>query len=30
MHGGKFWAQNNKGAKGATFTFTLPIYQKTI
>jgi len=23
-HGGKMWAGNNKGAKGATFSFTLP------
>ena len=29
MHGGKFWAQNNRGAKGATFTITLPIYERT-
>ena len=27
-HGGKIWAYNNKDGKGATFTFTLPIYQK--
>jgi signal transduction histidine kinase len=26
-HGGKIWAYNNKDGKGATFTFTLPIYQ---
>ena len=25
MHGGKIWAQNNRGSKGATFTFTLPL-----
>jgi two-component system sensor histidine kinase VicK len=24
-HGGKIWAENNPDAKGATFTFTLPI-----
>ena len=30
MHGGKFWAQNNRGAKGATFTFTLPVNEKTM
>lgn len=30
MHRGKFWAQNNRGSKGATFTFTLPIYEKTM
>lgn len=24
-HGGKIWAENNPGGKGATFTFTLPI-----
>lgn len=30
MHGGKFWAQNNRGAKGATFTFTLPIHEETM
>ncbi len=24
-HGGKIWAKNNSDAKGATFTFTLPI-----
>ncbi|HEX5673456.1 MAG TPA: ATP-binding protein [Nitrososphaeraceae archaeon] len=29
MHGGKFRAQNNRGAKGATFTFTLPVCEKT-
>ena len=30
MHGGRFWAQNNQGMKGATFTFTLPVNEKTI
>jgi signal transduction histidine kinase len=30
MHGGKIWAQNNRGAKGATFTFTLPLNEKTM
>jgi two-component system sensor histidine kinase VicK len=24
-HGGKIWAENNKNAKGATFTFTIPL-----
>jgi signal transduction histidine kinase len=24
-HGGKIWAENNKGSKGATFSFSLPI-----
>ena len=24
-HGGKIWAENNFGGKGATFQFTLPI-----
>jgi two-component system sensor histidine kinase VicK len=24
-HGGKIWGENNKDAKGATFTFTLPL-----
>ena len=24
-HGGRIWAENNKGGKGATFSFTLPI-----
>jgi signal transduction histidine kinase len=24
-HGGKIWAENNKGGRGATFIFTLPI-----
>jgi two-component system, OmpR family, sensor histidine kinase VicK len=27
-HGGKIWAKNNSDAKGATFTFTLPISQQ--
>ena len=26
-HGGKVWAENNAGGKGATFSFTLPISQ---
>ena len=30
MHGGRFWAQNNQGTKGSTFTFTLPVNEKTI
>ena len=30
MHGGKIWAQNNRGARGATFTFTLPLNEKTM
>jgi signal transduction histidine kinase len=29
-HGGKIWAYNNRDGKGATFTFTLPIYQKMV
>jgi signal transduction histidine kinase len=29
-HGGKIWAHNNRDGKGATFTFTLPIYQKMV
>jgi signal transduction histidine kinase len=28
-HGGRIWAENNKDGKGATFSFTLPIEQKT-
>jgi signal transduction histidine kinase len=24
-HGGRIWAQNNPGGRGATFTFTLPM-----
>ncbi|MGH9989393.1 MAG: hypothetical protein ACREAS_03060 [Nitrososphaera sp.] len=24
-HGGRIWAENNKGGKGATFTFRLPL-----
>jgi signal transduction histidine kinase len=30
-HGGKIWAENNKGEKGATFSFSLPqdFYRKT-
>jgi two-component system, OmpR family, sensor histidine kinase VicK len=27
-HGGKMWAENNPGAKGATFSFSLPIVNK--
>lgn len=30
MHGGKIWAQNNRGSKGATFTFTLPHNEQTM
>jgi signal transduction histidine kinase len=26
-HGGKIWAENNKGGPGATFSFTLPLHQ---
>ncbi|MGI8832974.1 MAG: ATP-binding protein, partial [Nitrososphaeraceae archaeon] len=26
--GGKIWAENNSGGKGATFSFSLPINQK--
>ena len=25
-HGGRIWAQNNKNGKGATFSFSLPLY----
>jgi two-component system, OmpR family, sensor histidine kinase VicK len=28
-HGGKIWAENNKDGKGATFSFSLPIVNKT-
>ena len=27
-HGGRIWAQNNAGGKGATFSFSLPIVNK--
>ncbi|TLX99699.1 MAG: HAMP domain-containing histidine kinase [Thaumarchaeota archaeon] len=27
-HGGKIWAENNSGGKGATFYFTIPVSQK--
>ena len=30
MPGGKFWAQNNRDMKGATFTFMLPVNDKTM
>ena len=30
MHGGKIWVQNNRGSKGATFTFTLPLNEQTM
>jgi signal transduction histidine kinase len=30
MHGGKIWAQNNRGTKGATFTFALPLSKHTM
>jgi signal transduction histidine kinase len=29
-HGGKIWAKNNTGEKGATFTFSLPINDKLV
>ena len=28
-HGGTIWAENNKGGRGATFSFTLPIIMQT-
>jgi signal transduction histidine kinase len=28
-HGGRIWAENNKDGKGATFSFSLPIVDKT-
>jgi len=27
-HGGRMWAENNKGSKGATFSFSLPIVKE--
>jgi two-component system, OmpR family, sensor histidine kinase VicK len=27
-HDGKIWAENNSDGKGATFSFSLPIYDK--
>ena len=27
-HGGKIWAENNSGGKGATFSFTIPVSQQ--
>ena len=27
-HGGKIWAKNNEDGKGATFSFSLPIYKE--
>lgn len=27
QHGGKIWAENNKGGQGCTFYFTVPIYK---
>ncbi|HJR85474.1 MAG TPA: sensor histidine kinase [Nitrososphaeraceae archaeon] len=30
LHGGRIWAQNNRGAKGATFTFALPLSEHTM
>jgi signal transduction histidine kinase len=29
-HGGKIWAENNSGGKGATFTFTLPLNKRQV
>jgi signal transduction histidine kinase len=29
VHGGKIWAENNFGGKGATFTFNLPTSQES-
>jgi signal transduction histidine kinase len=29
-HGGKIWAENNKGDRGATFTFTIPLKVKML
>jgi two-component system, OmpR family, sensor histidine kinase VicK len=26
-HGGRIWAENNKDGKGATFSFSLPLYK---
>jgi signal transduction histidine kinase len=28
-HGGRIWAENNGGEKGATFSFTLPLLERT-
>jgi signal transduction histidine kinase len=28
-HGGRIWAENNPDVIGATFTFSLPVNQKT-
>jgi signal transduction histidine kinase len=29
-HGGKIWAENNSGARGATFSFSLPLHDNKI
>jgi two-component system, OmpR family, sensor histidine kinase VicK len=27
-HGGRIWAENNSGGKGAVFAFSLPLYKQ--
>ena len=29
-HGGKIWAENNSGARGATFSFSIPLPENKI